>query len=528
MRKIWPQRLSSDEQETRSEAAEDQDHAETNSPMREPVTFSLSAYKNRISLSNWYFDLCPNNFKMTGVPLSQSSQWIVIYGSRPDMADAWHSSIVTERFTSTHISTGSGNSLYILVGPIAEQNMGARNFSNSFIAKFSRGFPEDWRETLIPEIKRINEATGTELGISVAIDGDHIRKKGTPSRKKISEPVEAISNVPAPVVNATIKRGPGRPRKNPIVVGPAKPADIILKRVDLPEQPKLTDTKPPTESTPQNRQSPKPPGKRGPGRPRKTERRETETPKNEEKISKSEAKASEVGIELQAQSPTISTPPSQTRRSTTHHSSPHTSSSPAAKIKSPLRSRLLSKGLQRTKSPPERHSPRFSKEGTSSSEDVRTSSSPEKRSRERSPKQASSPMGKKSPSSSIDKTEKAQAVDPTVHQGESTNVVKRGRGRPKMTSQQKQEARLRRQQQKEETIERSKSPPSLGKRMRMIHSPSSPFPPSPSIVKKREKRVRTDTATTTIQYSSNTSASRHSGTSPVAFKRLWGGKIGFK
>nr|XP_014341974.1 PREDICTED: mis18-binding protein 1 isoform X2 [Latimeria chalumnae] len=114
-----------------------------------------------ISLSNWILKVINEN---TGV---------CVEGKRLDLDDYyWHSSMIVERVAYNQVTTVTGN-LYHLSGYIDAFTMKETGFSQSFIRKFSSGFPRDWK-------KRINE----EL--------DELRRKTTYSKKADRQASKAI------------------------------------------------------------------------------------------------------------------------------------------------------------------------------------------------------------------------------------------------------------------------------------------------------------------------------------------------
>lgn len=208
--------------------------ASSSSPEKPSVSATTAVYKNRIILLDWSLAIVPNSTKLTGIPLERLARWIVLVGRRPDMSgEAWHSSIVTERITSGQICTGSGRSLYVLEGPMGVEDMREHGFSDSFISKFQRGFPEDWRECLMLELDRLEqpppESPLINANAPAVVEGVVKRKPGRPPKK--NKPIDAagttagsVSTPTLAVTTATptrieesplVKRGRGRPRKNP-------------------------------------------------------------------------------------------------------------------------------------------------------------------------------------------------------------------------------------------------------------------------------------------------------------------------
>lgn len=96
--------------------------AERQPPTVNPNT-STSDKPKVIELTDWSLATVPNSPKLTGVPVDEQQFWVVLVGRRPDMAEAWHSSIVTERLAADSIKTGSGRSVYLLRGPINQKDM---------------------------------------------------------------------------------------------------------------------------------------------------------------------------------------------------------------------------------------------------------------------------------------------------------------------------------------------------------------------------------------------------------------------
>lgn len=107
---------------------------------------------SEIVLSQWSMVMVPNNPETTKISAA-CRDWIVLVGRREDIAEMWHSSLITSRLSGREITTGSGR-VYRLKGPLDEPSLAEHGFSPDTAHAFRDGFPPDWRERLQAELSR--------------------------------------------------------------------------------------------------------------------------------------------------------------------------------------------------------------------------------------------------------------------------------------------------------------------------------------------------------------------------------------
>ena len=129
-----------------------------NLPALSMASHTKTSRKPPVVLSEWSFGIAPNTPKVTNVSKIQSAEWIVLVGRRPDTAELWHSSIVASRITPSHIETGSGSAYVLKEGSMDSHRMAEHGFGEAFIAKFVRGFPDNWQQLIIDELLRMANA----------------------------------------------------------------------------------------------------------------------------------------------------------------------------------------------------------------------------------------------------------------------------------------------------------------------------------------------------------------------------------
>lgn len=212
----------------------------------------------KISLSRWSLVVVPNNPGITRLDRSVTEDWIVLVGRRPDMAEMWHSSLITGRISEREITTGSGR-IYSLEGPADELALIEAGFSFETVEAFKLGFPESWQLVLIQEFgnakSRVGEHPETPRSLTAGATLVAPKKRSRqaqdppnlckPTAPKEEEPTKALSAVSirdgdpgkgaAGSAGASsvqpVKRGRGRPPK-------AKSGGPRPKNSITPSQPK--------------------------------------------------------------------------------------------------------------------------------------------------------------------------------------------------------------------------------------------------------------------------------------------------
>lgn len=211
---------------------------------------------SKICLSRWSLVVVPNNPGITRLDRSVTEDWIVLVGRRPDMAEMWHSSLITGRISEREITTGSGR-VYSLEGPADELALIEAGFSFETVEAFKLGFPESWQLVLVQEFGNAKSRVGghpeTPRGLAAAAAlvapkkrsrqaQDHLNprsKSAVPSEEPArslptasirgGEPGSRGTAVSAEISLAQpVKRGRGRPPK--AKNGGPSPSSVPLRR----------------------------------------------------------------------------------------------------------------------------------------------------------------------------------------------------------------------------------------------------------------------------------------------------------
>ncbi|PKY39614.1 hypothetical protein RhiirA4_538241 [Rhizophagus irregularis] len=82
--------------------------------------------------------------------------WMILSGIVNGTRDKWHSGAVIAREHNRRVQTAKDKS-YILIGKLSAKKMKADGFSEGLIKAFEDGFPENWRELLLADLKSLND-----------------------------------------------------------------------------------------------------------------------------------------------------------------------------------------------------------------------------------------------------------------------------------------------------------------------------------------------------------------------------------
>jgi len=141
-------------------------------------------------LDAWYFQRIPNNPKFSKVDRSLCEEWIVLVGLKSDLAELWHSSIVTGIEGPRRIITGSGR-IYNLSSSFDHAAMIKAGFSSRLADRFAKGFPPKWKEFLIDEL-----SPSTTVGDSPNLTKKAVNLKAPSSASSIRKRTAATPKTP--------------------------------------------------------------------------------------------------------------------------------------------------------------------------------------------------------------------------------------------------------------------------------------------------------------------------------------------
>ncbi|GBC00106.1 hypothetical protein RclHR1_03750005 [Rhizophagus clarus] len=82
--------------------------------------------------------------------------WMILSGIINGTRDKWHSGAVIARENNRRVQTAKDKS-YVLIGKLSAKKMKADGFSEGLIKAFEDGFPENWRELLLADLKSLND-----------------------------------------------------------------------------------------------------------------------------------------------------------------------------------------------------------------------------------------------------------------------------------------------------------------------------------------------------------------------------------